>query len=243
MLQRILNRSHSLVLEDVWSATQHVAHTLRVHLLNHRLGTFARDAGLAIRRPSITRGVTNPDGWDVPVTRLTVSNALYVHRSRSDFKMGGEMTLGTHDQDSRVFENGFFEFGTDEPFDSAKPATWPTAFTQQNPVTVTYRSQEFGLFAQNDWVGGAHAFFNASGTPGRRDKYLRMFLRSRRLGGSALIHANRKRSKPAPAWDTRQSRRTSRDAGRAAGRIQDVYCASIARGIEPHIGSGDRHCR
>ena len=157
----ILNRSHSLLLEDTWSVTQRVAHTFRVHLLKHRLGTFARDTGLAIRQPSITRGVTNPDGWDVPVTRLTVSNALYVHRSRSDFKMGGEMTLGTHEMDSHVFENGFFEFGTDDSFDFANPATWPTAFTQQKPVTVTYRSQEFGLFAQNDWHIGNRLRLNA----------------------------------------------------------------------------------
>jgi len=157
----ILNRSHSLVLDDTWSVAQRVAHTFRVHLLNHRLGTFARDTGLAIRRPSITRGVTNPDGWDVPVTRLTVSNALYVHTSRSDFKVGGEMTLGTHKMDSHVFENGFFEFGTDAPFDFANPATWPTAFTQQKPVTVTYRSQEFGVFAQNDWHIGNQLRLNA----------------------------------------------------------------------------------
>jgi hypothetical protein len=131
--------------------TQNAAHSFRVHLLNHRLGTFPRDSGLAIRRPSVTRGVTNPDAWVVPVTRVTASNALYLHTPRSDFKVGGEMTLGTHDQDSHVYESGFFEFETDAPFNSANPATWPTAFTQQKPVTVTYRSQEFGVFAQNDW--------------------------------------------------------------------------------------------
>ena len=147
----IHNRSHSLVLEETWSATRNVAHALRVHLLNHRLGTFPRDTGLAVRRPSVTRGVTNPDAWVVPVTRVTVSNALYLHSPRSDFKVGAEMTLGTHDQDSHVYENGFFEFETDAAFDSANPATWPTAFTQQKPVTVTYRSQEFGVFAQSDW--------------------------------------------------------------------------------------------
>ena len=157
----ILNRSHSLVLEDTWSVAQRAAHTFRVHLLNHRLGTFARDTGLAIRRPSITRGVTNPDGWDVPVTRVTVSNALYAHTSRSDFKVGGEMTLGTHEMDSHVFENGFFEFGTDAPFDFANPATWPIAFTQQKPATVSYRSQEFGVFAQSDWHIGNRLRVNA----------------------------------------------------------------------------------
>jgi hypothetical protein len=150
----ILNSAHSLVVEDTWSVTQSVAHAFRVHVLNHRLGTFPRDSGLAIRRPSVTRGVTNPDAWVVPVTRLTLSNALYLHTSRIDFKVGGEMALGKHDQDSHVYENGFFEFQTDAPFDSANPATWPTAYNQQKPVLVSYRSKEFGFFAHNDWRVG-----------------------------------------------------------------------------------------
>ena len=157
----ILNRSHSLVVEQTWSVTQSVAHAFRVHLLNHTLGTFPRDTGLAIRQPSLTRGVTNPDAWVVPVTRVTVSNALYLHTPRSDFKVGGEMALGTHDQDSHVYENGFFEFETDAPFDSANPVTWPSAYNQQNPVTVTYRSREFGVFAQNDWRLGNRMRLNA----------------------------------------------------------------------------------
>jgi hypothetical protein len=157
----IHNRSHSLVLEQTWSATQRVAHAFRVHLLKHTLGTYPRDTGVAIRRPSVTRGVTNPDAWVVPVTRVTVSHALYLHAPRGDFKMGGEVALGTHDQDSRVFENGFFEFATDAPFDSANPATWPTAFNQQQPVTVRYRSQEFAVFAQNDWRVGNRLRLNA----------------------------------------------------------------------------------
>src|SRR6185436_19580656 len=36
----ILNRSHSLVVEHTWNATESVANALRAHLLNHRLGTF-----------------------------------------------------------------------------------------------------------------------------------------------------------------------------------------------------------
>jgi hypothetical protein len=157
----ILNRSHSVVIEDTWSVTPRVAHAFRVHLLNHKLGTFPRDASLAIRRPSVTTGVTNPDAWVVPVTRVAVSNALYFHTPLSDFKVGGEMAFGTHDQDSHVFENGFFEFETDLPFDSANPATWPTAYNQQKPVTVTYRSREYGVFAQNDWRLGNRMRVNA----------------------------------------------------------------------------------
>ena len=56
--------------------------------------------------------------------------------------------------DSHVFENGFFDFQTDRPFNRADSTTWPTAFNQQKPATVTYRSQEIGLFVQGDWRVG-----------------------------------------------------------------------------------------
>jgi hypothetical protein len=157
----IYNRSHSLVVSDTWSGRQNMANDFRVHLLKHSLGTFPRDAGLAIRRPSVTRGVTNPDAWVVPVTRVTASDALYLHTPRSDVKVGGEIVFATHDQESRVYENGFFEFNTDAEFDPANQATWPRSFTQQKPVTVTYRSHEIGLFAQNDWRLGNRIRLNA----------------------------------------------------------------------------------
>jgi outer membrane receptor protein involved in Fe transport len=156
----IVNRAHSLVVEETWTTQQNVANVLRVHLLSHRLGTYPRDSGLAIRRPSVTHGVTNADAWVVPVTRITTSDALYFHKARSDFKVGGEVTFAAHDQDSHVYENGFFEFSTDAPFDPANAATWPRFYNQQNPVTVTYRSQEFGLFAQDDWRLGQRIRIN-----------------------------------------------------------------------------------
>jgi len=156
-----VNRSDSLVVEDTWSATQNVANAFRVHLLNHTLRTLPRYDGLAIRRPSVTVGNTNPEAWVVPGTRVTASDALYFHTARSDFKIGGEVAFATHDQVSRVYENGFFEFQTDDPFAPANRATWPTAYNQQKPATVTYRSQEIGLFAQDDWRLGNRIHFNA----------------------------------------------------------------------------------
>jgi len=147
----IFNRSHSVVVEDTWSGAPRVAHALRVHLITHSLGTFPRSNQLAIRRPSVTAGVTNADAWVVPVKRMTAGDALYVHTPRAEFKVGGEVALATHAQDSHVYENGFFEFQTDATFDPAIRATWPTAYNQQNPVTVTYRSRALAAFAQTDW--------------------------------------------------------------------------------------------
>lgn len=155
------NRSHSLVIDESWSARQNLANAFRVHLLTHSLGTFPRDNRLAIRRPSVTEGNTNPEAWLVPSTRLVASDALYFHSPRSDFKLGGEVALGWHQQDGHVYENGFFEFATDAPFNRALPATWPTAFTQQQPATVNYQSREIGVFAQNDWRVGHRIRLNA----------------------------------------------------------------------------------
>jgi hypothetical protein len=45
--------------------------------------------------------------------------------------------------------------------DHANAATWPTAYSQQKPVTVTYRSREVGMFAQDDWRVGNRVRINA----------------------------------------------------------------------------------
>ena len=147
----ITNRSHSLVVEDTWMARQNLVHALHMHVLRHALGTFPRENIVAIRRPSGTRGVANSDAYVVPVTRVTLSNALYLHTPRTDVKLGGEIALGFHEMDSHVFEKGFFEFQTDRPFDRADSTTWPTVFTQQKPAVVTYQSREIGVFFQSDW--------------------------------------------------------------------------------------------
>ena len=252
----IVNRSHSLVVEDTWSTRQNVANAFRVHLLTHTLGTFARDDGLAIRRPSVTRGVTNADAWVVPVTRVTISDALYLHTSRGDFKVGGEMALGTHDQDSHVFENGFFEFQTDAQFDSANRATWPTEYNQQKPVIVTYRSQEFGVFAQTDWRLGSRLRLNAGL---RYDIDLNLRLNDfygRGAGrpqfpGPRPLHQPRSRHRheqpPASARrDVGQPRRRHADRPRRLGRVRhaeptvdpDSLDESVREQRGPHHRSG-----
>jgi hypothetical protein len=148
----IANRSHSLVLDDTWMAQRNMVNTFRVHVLTHTLGTFPRYPELvAKRRLSSTYGLTTTDAYVVPVTRVTLSDALYFHTSRSQVKLGGELALGTHEMDSHVFENGEFEFQTDLAFNPADSTTWPTVFNQQKPAKTTYDSQEIGVFIQNDW--------------------------------------------------------------------------------------------
>ena len=71
------NRSHSLVVEEIWTPEQNVANALRVHLLAHTLGTVARNTMTAVspaRRqhrpgePRLTGGAENegrPVGYDL----------------------------------------------------------------------------------------------------------------------------------------------------------------------------------
>ena len=146
-----VNRSHSVVFEETWSKGRSAVNALRVHLLNHTLGTVPRNADIGIVRPSGTTGQTNADSQTVPRTVVNVSDAWYVNTARHDVRFGGEMTFGTHDLDAHVFEHGVFDFQTDALFDASNANTWPIAFRQQKPTVVNYRSKEFGLFAQDDW--------------------------------------------------------------------------------------------
>jgi hypothetical protein len=157
----IRNRSHSLVFEETWSPAHNTANAFRVHLLNHSLGTTPRSSDVGIRRPAGSVGQTNNDSQVLPQTRLTAFDVVYRHTPRHDLKFGGEFTFGVQDNDSHVFEYGLFEFSTDATFDSNARATWPTAFSQQKPSRVTYRSKEFGLFVQDDFRIGRQVTVNA----------------------------------------------------------------------------------
>ena len=157
----IRNRSHSLLFEETWGPSHKTANALRMHLFSHSLGTTPRSSAVGIRRPAGAIGQTNNDSQVLPQTRFTVFDVVYHHAPRHDFKVGGEITLGTQDNDSHVFEYGLFEFPTDAPFDRANRATWPTAFSQQKPSVVTYRSKEMALFAQDDFRVGDRLTLNA----------------------------------------------------------------------------------
>ena len=100
----VFNRSHSLVIEQTWNPTQNVANTVRVHLLDHTLGTSARNADVGIMRPSGSIGQTSRDSQIVPRTKLTLSDTFYRHLARHDLKLGGEFAFTAHDVDSHVFE-------------------------------------------------------------------------------------------------------------------------------------------
>ncbi|HZL93262.1 MAG TPA: hypothetical protein VFB99_06445, partial [Vicinamibacterales bacterium] len=155
------NRSHSLVVEEIWTPKQNAANALRVHVLAHTLGTAARNAMTAVNRPAGSIGQTNRDSQVVPRTKVSVSDTFYIHTPRHELKFGGEFAFGTHDVDAHVLEYGLFQFQTDVPFDRDVANTWPTNFQQQKPTVSTYRSQELAGFFHDDWRIGDRFRINA----------------------------------------------------------------------------------
>jgi hypothetical protein len=155
------NRSHSLVVEENWTPTPSTANTLRVHLLDHTLGTVPRNAITAVTLPAGSIGQTNRDSQVVPRTKVGVSDTFSIHTARHKVTFGGELGFATHDLDAHVLEFGLFQFRTDVPFDDNVPNTWPFAFQQQRPSVVTYRSQELAGFFQDDWRVGDRLRVNA----------------------------------------------------------------------------------
>ena len=155
------NRSHSFVVEEIWTPTQNAANAVRVHLLDHTLGTVARNTITAVSRPAGNIGQTNRDSQVVPRTKLAVSDTFFIHTARHEIKLGGELAFATHDFDAHVLEYGLFQFQSDEPFDEHGPSTWPFAFQQQKPTVFTYRSQELAGFFQDNWRIGDRVWMNA----------------------------------------------------------------------------------
>jgi hypothetical protein len=147
----IFNRSHSLVFEETWGPSRHLFNAFRVHLLNHSLGTVPRTIAVGIIRPSVTLGQTNAESQVVPRTKVSVSDAMYLHTQRHNFKFGGEFAFASQALQSHIFEHGVFEFQTDAEFDPNDQRTWPISFRQQKPSVFTYNSRELGFFLQDDW--------------------------------------------------------------------------------------------
>jgi hypothetical protein len=156
----VFNRSHSLLVEKTWNATQDMANAVRVHLLNHTLGTSPRNADVGIMRPSGSIGQTSRDSQVVPRTKLAVSDTFYRHLARHDLKIGGEFAFAAHDVDSHVFEYGVFRFTTELPFNPNVPSTFPISFEQQTATRFSYNSRELAFFLQDDWRLGSRIRLN-----------------------------------------------------------------------------------
>jgi hypothetical protein len=148
------SRALSIVGEIDSTVSTGALNTLRVHWFAHTSeGTpHTLDRTPGIQRPSVTTGQTVGGDWQVlSRTRLTLFDAFHVSGARHDVKLGGEISFGTNELDAHFFEDGFFVFRSDVPFDSNVQVTWPTSFQLQPPNVQTYRARQLALFMQDDW--------------------------------------------------------------------------------------------
>ena len=148
------SRAHSVVGEIDSTLSPRALNTLRVHWFTHTSeGTpHTLDRTPGIQRPSVTTGQTVGGDWQtLSRARLTLFDALYISGARHDLKFGGEVSFGTNELDAHFFEDGFFIFRSDLPFDPNSPPTWPTSFQQQPRNVQTYRARQLALFVQDDW--------------------------------------------------------------------------------------------
>ena len=94
--------------EDTWTARPNVANAVRVHVLQHTLGTTPRDSDVGIIRPSVLEGQTNADAQVVPRRGSRRPRRCTCTRRGHDVKLGGELAFGIARRRLPVLENGFF---------------------------------------------------------------------------------------------------------------------------------------
>ena len=147
-------RAHSIVGEIDSTLSTRALNTLRVHWFAHisEGAPHTLDRTPGIQRPSVTTGQTVGGDWQVlSRARLTLFDAFHVSGVRHDVKLGGEISFATNELAAHFFEDGFFMFRSDAPFDSNLQVTWPTSFQLQPPNLQTYRPRQLALFMQDDW--------------------------------------------------------------------------------------------
>jgi hypothetical protein len=157
------SRAHSLVGEIDSTLSTRVLNTARLQWFSHVSGgtPHTMDRAPGIQRPSVTTGQTVGGDWQtLSRFRFAVHDTVYMSRGRHDLKLGGEAAFSTNELDAHFFEDGFFVFRSDVPFDPNTPATFPTSFQQQPPNVQSYSARQFAVFVQDDWRVAARLRLN-----------------------------------------------------------------------------------
>ncbi|HUU32725.1 MAG TPA: TonB-dependent receptor, partial [Vicinamibacterales bacterium] len=104
-----------------------------------------------IVRPSATTGTNWTAPQFFPRSRFQIFETLYKTAGNHDLKFGGDYTYAKHSYEAHFYENGYWQFGTDAPFDRNNTATWPIAFVQQTTGNYDYNSHILAAYVQDDW--------------------------------------------------------------------------------------------
>lgn len=146
------SKMHSLIGEQNLVLSNSAVNTLRVHYMWNEVATVPVTLGVAqVVRPSVTTGQNWTSPQFFPRTRYQVFETFYKTAGRHDLKFGGDWTYARHGYEAHFYESGYWQFGTDAPFDANNSATWPIAFVQQTNGNYKYNSHIFAAYAQDDW--------------------------------------------------------------------------------------------
>ncbi|MEZ5292301.1 MAG: TonB-dependent receptor [Vicinamibacterales bacterium] len=146
------SKMHSVIGEQNWVLSNSAVNTLRGHYMWNEVATVPVTIGVPqIVRPSVTTGQNWTSPQFFPRTRLQVFETFYKTAGNHDLKVGADYTYAKHSYEAHFYESGYWQFGTDAPFNAAVPSTWPIAFVQQTNGNYDYNSHILAAYAQDDW--------------------------------------------------------------------------------------------
>jgi len=145
------SRTHSVVADENWIASQRMVNTVRFDYLNQNVGNTPYSFDVSVSRPSVTTGQSGISPESFPRTRKVLSDTLYINAAAHDLKFGADLAFASTQFESHFNEHGGFNFTTDAPFNSSNPATWPISFVMGQPGLRVYESKQIALFAQDTW--------------------------------------------------------------------------------------------
>jgi hypothetical protein len=158
------NRAHSTIGEENWAASSRVVNAFRVHWFHQTSGGVPHHANRAPAevRPAVSTGVIQAGDWQAfPRGRLALFDTVYLQAGGHDLKFGGGFDVSWNELHAHFFEDGWFRFRTDAPFDANVPGTWPTQFMWQRPNVQRHDTRELAVFVQDDWRAGSRLRINA----------------------------------------------------------------------------------
>jgi hypothetical protein len=141
----------SVIVEDNAVMSKAMVNTVRFQFMNHDLGTVPNSFDLSIARPSASFGQDTTVPQDFPRQRYQVFDTFYVNSPAHDLKFGGDFEFAHHEYDAHFFQAGYFQFGTDLPFDVNSRTTWPISFTMQTPGHWQFDSKALNTFVDDTW--------------------------------------------------------------------------------------------
>jgi hypothetical protein len=150
----------SLVVEDNAVVSKSRVNTVRFQFMNHDLGTVPNSFDLSIARPSASFGQDTTVPQDFPRKRYQLFDTFYINTTAHDLKFGGDFEFAHHEYDAHFFQAGYFQFGTDLPFDISNSRTWPISFTMQTPGHWQFDSKSYNTFVDDTWRLADHLRLN-----------------------------------------------------------------------------------